>query len=402
MSKPEQQKAEAGKNVEAEISDSGAPKTPPTTPSKASTKVQSSKVRSNSAKSGLLLIWLILFLLITGLAAGTYFAWQWYQRHDFSVLQTVRQDRDNQQKALQAMQAEMEAGRQARHLLQREAKAAGEHLESQLKRQNTQIEAMASSSLDDWRLAEAEYLIRLAGQRVAIGQSDRVLVLLNRADDILRDLDDLKLLSVRQSLANDINAVKLAGKVDREGLYLRLNTLKAAIGQLSLTPTPEVQNDTGEKALSDDRASKEAETSIGRIGRSWKNFIDHAGQAFGRFWQEHFQIRMLDAPEKALMMPDQELYLRQNLQLVLSQAQLALLEEQSVVYGESLKQAVQWLQVFFQLDERAALAIAELEFLQQQAISADLPDISDSLAALQQYLDERDKQHLPKVGSAPQ
>ncbi len=59
---------------------------------------------------------------------------------------------------------------------------------AEINRQGARMTAIASLSTDDWRLAEAEYLLRLASQRLAMQQSDNVLPLLTRADTILRAL----------------------------------------------------------------------------------------------------------------------------------------------------------------------------------------------------------------------
>ncbi|MEH6638975.1 MAG: uroporphyrinogen-III C-methyltransferase [Porticoccaceae bacterium] len=364
---------------------------------------------TKTRKSGLGLVWLVLLLLIGGLGAGGYLAWSWFQQHDFGVLQTVREDGQAQQTALNDIQSALQAESRARSQLQSELAQANASTQAEINRQGARMTAIASLSTDDWRLAEAEYLLRLASQRLAMQQSDNVLPLLTRADTILRALDDTKVLPVRRTLAADIAALKMAGSVDREGLYLRLSALKDIMGKLSITPDPEVATGTAaaDQSVSqaqgnsgDESGLSEEPVAASRLKSAWNRFSDNAGSAFDSFSKEHLQVRSLGAPLQPLMAPEQEIYLRQNLQLMISQAQLALLERQPAIYRDSLNNASQWLKAFFQLDNQANFVVEELAQLERQPISTRLPDISASVESLKQYVDGRANRHSPDSGSA--
>ena len=372
---------------------------------------KTSQTVTATRKSGLGLVWFVLLLLIAGLGAGGYLAWRWFQQHDFGVLQTVREDGQAQQAALNDIQSALQAESRARSQLQSELTQVNASTQTEINRQGARMTAIASLSTDDWRLAEAEYLLRLASQRLAMQQSDNVLPLLTRADTILRALDDTKVLPVRRTLAADIAALKMAGSVDREGLYLRLSALKDIMGKLSITPDPEVAADTGaaaadqpasqaQGATNDEPGLSEESVAASRLKSAWNRFANNAGSAFDSFSKEHLQVRSLDAPLQPLMAPEQEIYLRQNLQLMISQAQLALLERQPAIYRDSLNNASQWLKAFFQLDNQANFVVEELAQLERQPISTRLPDISASVESLKQYVDGRANRHSPDSGSA--
>ena len=343
---------------------------------------------SQKSKSGLGLVWLVLLLLIGTTGTGAYFAWHWFQQYDFTVLQ-VGNNSDQQQSELNAINVALQSERQLRGQLQEELTQTNAAIRTELNRLATRMESIAGGNIDDWRLAEAEYLLRLANQRLIVEQTgDTVLPLMLRADNILRDLDDSNLVLARQALAADITAIKMLGSVDREGLYLRLSALKGAIDKLSTVPVPEVLTETSAKA------DIEADTRIvaqADIDTAWERFVENASSALNRFSKDHFQVRSLNAPMQAMISPDQEVYLRQNLQLMLSQAQVALLERQPRVYQDSLNTASGWLKSYFQLDDQSRFFVAQLEELGGQQINTALPNIAGSIDYLKDYLDRRTK-----------
>ncbi|MBK6960778.1 MAG: uroporphyrinogen-III C-methyltransferase [Gammaproteobacteria bacterium] len=106
----------------------------------------------------------------------------------------------------------------------------------------------------------------------------------------------------------------------------------------------------------------------------------------------------LDAPPPALLSRAQEARLQQYLELLLSQAQLAVLARQERIYRDSLARAVQLLDVHFGFDPRAPALRAELVGLQTESVALTLPDISSSRERVREYL-ARDAQR--RAGVAP-
>ena len=62
------------------------------------------------------------------------------------------------------------------------------------------------------------------------------LALLESADKILQQTDDVSIFAVRKSLAADIAALSAIPHIDQEGLYLKIDALSAQINQLKLVP----------------------------------------------------------------------------------------------------------------------------------------------------------------------
>lgn len=86
----------------------------------------------------------------------------------------------------------------------------------------------------DWLLAEAEYLLRIANQRLLIEKDIKgALSALEATDDVLKESDDIGVYAVRQQLAREVLALKGLSGVDRTGLYLTLEAAIDSVHQLT-------------------------------------------------------------------------------------------------------------------------------------------------------------------------
>ncbi len=234
-------------------------------------------------------------------------------------------------------------------------------------------------------MAEAEYLIRLANQRLLTERNTKnATALLLTADEILRDLDEVDLLAVRQALAKSITALRMAPGVDREGLYLQLEALSEQLIKLPLI-APELLD--GAKVVVEQPVTSE------------NNWRDKLRQGFYKAvdgLDELIRVRRRNAPLEPLLSPEEDQFLRHNLGMMLEQAQLALLREEPAIYQSSLMKAQQWLEDYFDLNEGASQLVEQLSQLEQQNVVQQLPDISGGLEALRDYIDSWHKRHTVK------
>lgn len=267
-------------------------------------------------------------------------------------------------------------------------RAALATLRAELDRATSARQAGAPDS-DVLAVIEVEHLLRLASQRLWEARSAAAaLALLERADTVLAPLTDPGLEPVRAALVADMTALKLAGSVDVEGLYLRLSALQTAIATLNPAPRPVSM------PVADGAAQDAASAPVGFWSRLWSN----AGAALRRFSAEHLRVRTLEVPPPALLSRAQEARLRQYLELLLSQAQLAVLARQERIYRDSLAHAVQLLDAHFGFDPRAPALRAELVGLQTEPVSLTLPDITSSRERVREYL-AREQQR--RAGAPP-
>ena len=247
-------------------------------------------------------------------------------------------------------------------------------LEAQVAEQRLEMARYSANDRDAWLLAEAQYLLRLANQRLIMaGDAVAAEALLGSADNILKQLDDVRLIEVRAAVAADLAAVRAMPRIDVEGIYLRLAALAEQAGKLVIFELPQQQ------------AQPEQAPAQG-----WRERLHRGYEAALSKLSNYIIIRRRDVPMQALMDPQWEGLVRQNLRMLLEQAQVALLSGNEVLYRESLERAQHWVGEFFESDEAAARAMSrEIGQLAGITVAAGIPDISRSVLALDAMMKQR-------------
>ena len=243
--------------------------------------------------------------------------------------------------------------------LQEQTKAL-EEIESRTTKTLQEALQAAPPSQREWKLAEAEYLMRIANHRVLMEQdSDGALVLLAGADGIIAELDDFSLHTVRARLADEMISLKQVPRDNLQDIYLRLESLKSEFAGLKPL-TPEYQ---GAVEVPD-----ESQTVWQQIADATKDFVRVRSFSDGQV-------------AKPLVAPEEEAFVHQHLQLSLAQAQLSALKREQDVYEFALQNARRYLNDYMDLSGREAL-LAELDELSAFVLDRPLPDISGSLNEL--------------------
>lgn len=237
-----------------------------------------------------------------------------------------------------------------------------------------------------WQLAEAEFLLRLANQRLLMSRDVYgAKRLLQEADGQIHEIDDYGLYSVRQALAEDIAALNAVPDYDQESIYLKMQAMISQIPELPLLNKGLLDKESETSALSvanDQPISEHVQELAG-----WYNLLHRAAQ---RIWNSVTGLFRFTAdrsePVEPLLTPQQDSLIRQNLQLMLEQAQLALLTGHGTIYKNSLEQSVQWLQRYFSLGGQAPKAlIKNIKQLSVVPVEPGLPDINRALNILKNY-----------------
>jgi uroporphyrin-3 C-methyltransferase len=247
--------------------------------------------------------------------------------------------------------------------------------EVQLQSMQEELGRFSATDRDSWLLAEAGHLLRLANQRLVMAQDPVAsLALLNGADAVLLEIDDPSLHEVRAAIANDMAALRAVPRVDIEGIYLRLAALVEQADELVIFQLPE---------QAEGPAPAAAEDWQGRLRQGYRAALDKLSS--------YLIIRRRDVPMQALMDPQWEGLVRQNLRMLLEQAQVALLSGNQVLYKASLERAQHWVDQFMDSDESGARAITyEITQLADLTIGVAQPDISGSLQAMDAALEQRE------------
>lgn len=253
--------------------------------------------------------------------------------------------------------------------LTRQASARLAQVENQLGGSKEQQQALESlykelaRDRDQWALSDIEQNLLTASQQIQLaGNVKAAIIGLETADQRLLRLDKPQFTRLRQAIGNDLARLRATPFVDQTGISLRLNTLAENIDQWPLpsshTRAP-AKNGKPETGLRHDLLSE------------FKNLV---------------QIRRLDQGEPALLAPEQEYFLRQNLKLRLLSARLALLSRDADAYQADLLAAGKLLARYFNTQD-AAVAAAQAELRKLAALNSNprLPDLKESLAAIESY-----------------
>ncbi|MDR9425727.1 MAG: uroporphyrinogen-III C-methyltransferase [Marinobacter sp.] len=323
-------------------------------------------------------IWLVAALaliLAILLAAWNWQQWQTHQatmqsisdlRSDTSQLEDLYGDRGSEQNSrLQALENRIAEQRELIATQQRQI----DHNAREL------LEA-GNRTRTDWLLAEAEYLLRIANQRLMIEKDIRgALSALQSADEVLAESDDIGVYPVRKQLAREIQSLRNIEGVDRTGLYLKLEAAIASIHDLT------------DQALVHDRAPAfeiaESEDGAGdannMVTRGWNQFLDTMKQVV--------VVRRMDEPVKPLLSPDQSAWARLNLQLMLEEAEMAVLRGNQPLYERALSKAITTVNDWYDATNPAIRGLSgTLESLADRDVDPELPDISKSLELLKERL----------------
>ena len=230
------------------------------------------------------------------------------------------------------------------------------------------------TSGEDWLLAEVEYLIRLANQRVLMERDvSGALSLLSSADEIVEQTSGIAAYELRESLAYDIANLKAVSDLDTDGIFLSLSAMASQVPELR-RKQPELSS------------PRQTQVENGEAQNFYQQFISLVSNIFGRVLNS-VDYRRDGVAITPLLPPKEEYYLRQNLILKFEMAQLALLRNDQSVYHTSLSEAKLWIvKHFIETDPRTIALVTALDQLMEVEVDRSLPNISGSLRAVRGLL----------------
>ncbi|MES9942717.1 MAG: uroporphyrinogen-III C-methyltransferase [Candidatus Thiodiazotropha sp. 6PLUC2] len=278
---------------------------------------------------------------------------------------------DQQQKQIAAQKEEL--AQQAERV--KEAKEASKQQDTQLYRSLSEIQTRLGGREGQWRVAEAEYLLRVANHRLTLmGDAATSLEALKSADERLSASGDPLWSGVREQLAREMTQLKAVPVVDQAGISAELSALADQVDQLPL-------RDEG-IALTPNKTQDDEQTEgAGSQSIALEQVIDDLWQGF----KSMMVIRHHDRPISAMLPPEQRYFLLQNLRLKLENAKAALMGREVTLYADNLNAAMKWLDDYFLLDDPAVSGFrSQVEVLTARDIAPELPDITASLRLLQE------------------
>ena len=349
-----------------------------------------------TAKTGLL--WLITLLNLLLLGGAAYGGYWYFNQHSVSQtkLDTLRSELNNElgqkhsQMASRAATLEQQISAQAeatQNVLDGEAaqQATVEQLENQLQGALAQIQELDGRRPTDWLIAEADYLVRMAGRKMWLEKDLRTaIMLLGNADQRLKSLADPSVLPVRALIAQDIQALKQVNPVSEVSVALALDGLIKQVDKLAII-TPKEANE-----FTSDEVSDSASDWQQNLLNVWRSLVN-----------DFIRVEYRDEPVEPMMTAQQEWLSREQIKLALQQAQAAALAGEQALYQASIERAATIISDdYIEYNNDVMGFQSALNQLKNTDISKAVPTELSSQAALESLLDSRVKRVFGEGASA--
>lgn len=303
---------------------------------------------------------LILLIILAGLAYGYFQLFN--VNSELASMRTILQTRvTNGQQDISGLQTKVDNLQQSMQ--------KNQELSAQLEQLMTSFRAAQSGDMSKWHVAEAGYLLHMANDELQYRHNIKMAVqILQQADNELQTSQDAGLLEVRKSLATDIANLQALQPLDVTAIYLQLTALNTLIDKLPL-PIQPLQQET----------SKDTPAKTD----TWKAGLQSVWNGLNKV----VIVRKNDASALPLVLPDEKIFLYQNLHAQLESASFGLLHENTVVYTTSLERARAWIQQYFVQDaEITKNVLQQLVELQKVNVQPETVVLTQTLQLFDNYL----------------
>lgn len=221
----------------------------------------------------------------------------------------------------------------------------------------------------DFALAEVEYLLILAEQRLVLMQdADTAAAALESAQRRLQSLDAPGLDSVRAQVAVDLLRLRNVPRIDFNAWYRDLGMLAARVERMPLRA---------------ETAAPAPEESAS-VPQGWRGIL-HS------MWLEVRRLVVITPRREGLdPLPGDRVLLGQSLQLRIETARVALLRRDGAAVHEAAGAALDWLTRWFDPTHHDVRAVREkLQALASLDPAPTLPEVNSSLETLRALVHER-------------
>lgn len=231
------------------------------------------------------------------------------------------------------------------------------------------LAGISASARDIFLLAEAEYYLQIANAQLQLANNPHLAALaLAMADERVVLLSNPALTTVRRAIANELTVLGAMEKPDIEGITLMLASLAKVVASLPLASASPQDAD----------ATEEVDPEQGNASRAW----DAVKNAMSGL----IKVTVPEQANLAMLSPNAESFLRNNVALQLQAARLALLRGEQVIFEQTLDDTSAMLGNYFDTSSaQVASAQQTIAEIRENVFIVAMPDISESLRLLQQF-----------------
>jgi len=218
----------------------------------------------------------------------------------------------------------------------------------------------------DWLLADAEYLLTVANQRLhLVGDVTTTREALEAADQRLRESGDAAVFKVREQIAKEIALLNGATVPDIVGIYSGIQHLQDAVEGLSVF-LPHAGKQP-EKPEPNSDLSEHGHEILNTVAKQLEGYV---------------VLRHTEQPVNAILTPEEAHFIKQQLKVRLEMIEIALVQQNDTLFASSIADAKQWLKKNFAENQQTDNFVAELDKLASVQIRSQYPDVSGSLKLL--------------------
>jgi len=339
-------------------------------------------------------------------------AWDSQRRIKSLERELVQRQDASQRDAAEARALARSAQDQARDAAAKSALLEARVAEAAMQR--SQVEELLQSvarSRDENVVADVEAAIRVAMQQSAItGSAEPLLATLRQAEERLARYNQPRLERVRRAVQRDLERTRALGLVDVSTLTARIDEAVRQVDDLPLlsvaapagpargsgrsvagaTPgSAPVHAAAAASAAATAGAASTAAAGSGtaaspvdwraRLAAWWRGVAEQVGNEVRAL----VRVTRVDSADSALIAPDQQFFVRENLKLRLLNARLALFARQFEIAQADLREAQGSIDRYFDRSSKRVAAVSDaLRQVGTQARQAALPRPDESLSAL--------------------
>ena len=219
------------------------------------------------------------------------------------------------------------------------------------------------TDLEMLRTTEVDYLLKTAIQKVQYDKDYKTAAsILNSALDRISQINSINFAETKNLINSNIDELNQLQPVNLADVTARLDKIT------SLTQQAPLKSDSALETIKNEvfnQAMPEGETWTDKLSNSLRHLIV-------------IEDKRVEAPE--LMAKEDRFFLLQNIQLELTAAKVAILQDQYTVFKESLTTVQTWIKTYFDADNTDTReAIAQIQWLLDAKLNITPPNIERTL-----------------------
>jgi uroporphyrin-3 C-methyltransferase len=332
---------------------------------------------------------LLLLAAIIGAGYWAWLGWQTQSQQQTDALAAQQTSIDQQQISLEQKQIDIDDSIASNQLEKGELEQQNQALQTrmqnlieQLQLTNAQVQTNQRNLADvsgrrpaDWLLAEADFLVSMAGRKLWLEHDVKTAtMMLQSADSRIQDLDDPSLLPLRAKLAEDLQALQQINPVSTSAIALALGAMVKQVDNLPLAffkkPEAEAVDETVTESIDDWRSN---------LARNWREATKH-----------FFSFKKVTADIKPFMTEQQQWLSKEQLKFALLQGKIAVLQENSTLYQQSIQTAFGLLIESFDTEKDSVVQFTDsLSNLQRTDFERTYPKQFTVAPLLQDVIEQR-------------